>query len=88
MEERLRLLHPKPNVNYKFLMFGCLGRAEGPLPTQTQKEFKVHIVSLGGITAVPEPTYDLTFVLFSFLVGWDEAHHPTNKKLKITMVKS
>ena len=69
-------------------MFGCREGGPWALPTQTQKEFKVHIVSLGGITAVPEPTYDLTFVLFSFLVGWGEAHHPTNKKLKITMVKS
>ena len=76
VEERLRLLQPKPNVNYKFLMFGCRGSRQGASPTQTQKEFKVHIVSLGGITAVPEPTYDLTFVLFSFLVGWSEAPPP------------
>ena len=69
----------------------CLGvweAAKRRFPPKHQKEFKVHIVSLGGITAVPEPTYDLTFVLFSFLVGGAKLLPPTNKKLKITMVKS
>ena len=85
---RLRLPHPNQMLTINSLCLGVWEAAKRSFPPKHKRNLKFTLFGGKATQTGPWPQDDLTFVLFSFLVGWGEAHHPTNKKLKITMVKS